>query len=112
MVIRALHELLRTGPLNAGTRGCGCSMLTDCAAHSDEHSRSQPQEQVMHQCLAFTPSPDPPATEATALPRYAIRHTFPTDCGSTASGAARRPLATVPMKVRRSNGPSPCGRFI
>jgi hypothetical protein len=30
---------------------CGCSLLTDCAAHSDEHSRSQPQEQVIRQRL-------------------------------------------------------------
>src|SRR5258705_10405354 len=28
---------------------CGWSLLTDRAAHSDEHSRSQPHEQVMRQ---------------------------------------------------------------
>jgi hypothetical protein len=28
---------------------CGCSLLTDRAAHSDEHSRFQPQEQIRSQ---------------------------------------------------------------
>ena len=28
---------------------CGWSLLTDCAAHSDTHSRTQPQEHVTSQ---------------------------------------------------------------
>lgn len=46
---------------------CGCSLLTDRAAHSEEHSRSQPQEHVTSQCLAVTQSPGPPAPHLTSL---------------------------------------------
>ena len=34
--------------------------------------------------------------------RYPIRYTFPAGCASAASGAARRPPASVPMNARRS----------
>src|SRR5882672_10424132 len=48
-------ELLAAGPSTRVTcatsigASCGWSLLTDRAAHSDEHSRSQPHEQVMRQ---------------------------------------------------------------
>jgi hypothetical protein len=46
---------------------CLCSRLTDSAAHSDTHSRPQPQEQVTTQRgLVVTQSPDPPGAGPTA----------------------------------------------
>jgi len=67
---------LRSGPSTSVTcttsigASCGWSLLTDRTAHSDEHSRSQPQEQVTSQ-RGFSvlvkdhgppPPPQPPAT--------------------------------------------------
>jgi hypothetical protein len=50
-------------------------LLTDCAAHSDEHSRCQPQEHMTSQRVAVvTRSPDPPAPHDPAVNRNGGDH--------------------------------------